>query len=287
MEILFQQQNTSDKPSEAVLREFGIEQCILKNLSFKKDRSSITRKSHSHMSFEIHIIEEGYQIYRVTDKTVRVESGESLLIPPDTKHLSKDEDPCTRKHAITFKLSEGSFFEESAGKISSCVIYRTPACVEENLRVIQAESARRDPCYSAVVGYRVWECILAYFRLSGINNTQQYEAPAQTENEILFLAKQYIEDNVCRRISLSELASYCCISEKQLERIFHKELRETVMEHIRRKRCTKIEQLLSDPTLSLREVSEIMGFNNEYYFNTFFKKYSGMTPGAYRKSVRR
>jgi AraC-like DNA-binding protein len=46
-----------------------------------------------------------------------------------------------------------------------------------------------------------------------------------------------------------------------------------------------IEKLLSDPSLSLRQISEKMEFNNEYHFNSFFKKYAGMTPGAYRKSV--
>ena len=46
-----------------------------------------------------------------------------------------------------------------------------------------------------------------------------------------------------------------------------------------------IEKLLSDPTLSLREISEIMGFNNEYYFSTFFKKHGGSPPGEYRRMI--
>jgi AraC-like DNA-binding protein len=36
-------------------------------------------------------------------------------------------------------------------------------------------------------------------------------------------------------------------------------------------------------TSSIKDISEIMHFNNEYYFNAFFKKYSGMPPGEYRK----
>ena len=57
------------------------------------------------------------------------------------------------------------------------------------------------------------------------------------------------------------------------------------MEYVSRKRCERIEKMLVDPTLSLHSISEIMNFNNEYHFNSFFKKYAGMSPGAYRKAV--
>jgi YesN/AraC family two-component response regulator len=46
-----------------------------------------------------------------------------------------------------------------------------------------------------------------------------------------------------------------------------------------------LSKLLSDSSLSLKQISEIMNFNNEYYFNAFFKKYSGMPPGEYRKML--
>ena len=36
-----------------------------------------------------------------------------------------------------------------------------------------------------------------------------------------------------------------------------------------------------------KEIADKMSFNNEYYFNTFFKKYFGMTPGEYKKIVNR
>ena len=44
-----------------------------------------------------------------------------------------------------------------------------------------------------------------------------------------------------------------------------------------------LEKLLADESFSLKQISEIMNFNNAYYFNAFFKKHSGMPPGEYRK----
>ena len=47
--------------------------------------------------------------------------------------------------------------------------------------------------------------------------------------------------------------------------------------------CYNVFAVMNESELSLKEISERLNFANEYYFNTFFKKYSGMTPGEYRK----
>ena len=46
-----------------------------------------------------------------------------------------------------------------------------------------------------------------------------------------------------------------------------------------------MEKLLQEEGLSLKDIREKMNCSSEYYFNTFFKRYSGMTPGAYRRFV--
>ena len=109
--------------------------------------------------------------------------------------------------------------------------------------------------------------------------------PHETEDHRLSIAKQYIEDNIERSISLSELAAYCYLSEKQLTRIFRQGEGVSAAEYVRQRRCRKIEELLAGSDLTLCAISEQMGFSSEYYFNAFYKKYAGMTPGAYRKSV--
>ena len=47
-----------------------------------------------------------------------------------------------------------------------------------------------------------------------------------------------------------------------------------------------MERLISDMTLTLKEISDRMNFNNEYYFNAFFKKHIGMPPGTYKKMTK-
>ena len=107
----------------------------------------------------------------------------------------------------------------------------------------------------------------------------------ELEEVRLTLAKQYIGDNICNSISVDELADYCHIGKKQLTRIFLCGEGCTAAEYVRRARCLHIEKLLADPSQTLSGISEEMHFCNQYYFNSYFKRYSGMTPGAYRRSV--
>ena len=105
---------------------------------------------------------------------------------------------------------------------------------------------------------------------------------AAEQDPRLAMAKQYIIDNAEQKLSVSEVAAYCALSEKQLTRLFDTE-DTTPAEFIRSQKIKLIEQMLSDGNASLKEISDKMNFSNEFYFNTFFKKYSGMTPGEYRK----
>ena len=284
MEILFRQNKTDTAANCCILYRMGIERCMLKRISFVKDRAHITKKRHYHAGVEIHIIESGYQIYEINGKCIRVTEGHFLLIPPLTRHVVVEEDPNATKHAVTFNIKENSTLADVLPGICSIFVEQTPAAVTEGILYIANEYTTQKALYRSAVECRLWECILHIYRLVGIRDALN-ETVRSEEDPRLTIAKQYIEDNICQSISVSELASHCYISEKQLERIFESECGLTVMKYVRKMKCSQIEKMLSDTTLSLRQISDKMNFNNEYHFNSFFKKYAGMSPGTYRKTI--
>ena len=82
------------------------------------------------------------------------------------------------------------------------------------------------------------------------------------------------------------MASYCYISEKQLNRLFMADMEISVADYIRRVRMQKIEELLTETNISLSQISERFGFPTVHGFNVFFKKYNGMPPGECRKMTK-
>ena len=284
MDILYRQETKAICPGTESLAFLGIERLMLKFISFKRDRINTTRKSHYHMNFEIHIIKRGHQTYGVDGSKITVGEGEMLIIPPGVRHIALEEGENTEKYAITFSLSKSSFFTESR-KQPAIKKLVTPASIFENVEIIEREEGAKLPYHYLVTASRAAECVLTVLRLFGLTEPNKENKKEDGENPRISLVLQYIEDNIREKISVPELAGYSCISEKQLERLFLTYVGTSVKEYVRRLKCRHIEKLLCDPTLSLREISELMSFSSEYYFNSFFKKYAGMTPGAYRKSV--
>ena len=283
MNILFKQPENDSYHSAVALEEFGVLRCFLKRITLERDKTHITRKRHFHTCVEVHIIEKGYQLYEIENEYIKIEKGGFLIISPLTCHSAIEEWIGTEKYSFTFELKNNGMAEELLAGIGSYFSGVTPMAVRQCISYIEEEKRERKPYHTILLCNRVLECLLQVFRMfpTAVAET----TVEQMEDMRLALAKRYVLDNICQTISVGELATYCNIGEKQLTRIFLREEGCTVAEYVRRLRCRQIEKLLADPSRTLSEISEEMHFCNEYYFNAFFKRYAGMTPGAYRRSI--
>ena len=87
----------------------SIKKCYLKRILSDSDKNSITKKAHHHTSFEIHMITEGFQEYRIGNKSYKICEGEFLLIPPNVDHVFLSSSAESKKYSLTF-------FVENFGK---------------------------------------------------------------------------------------------------------------------------------------------------------------------------
>ena len=270
MKILYKQPKESQN---SALSSFDIQNCYFKKITVDQDTKNITKKTHHHTSFELHIVTEGFQEYNVSGTTYRLESGSFLLIYPDAPHTITASMPLTRKFSITFnKQTDISL---------PCLFGKADERIFSNLEFISNEALLKRVISHTLTENSILEILVWIFRLSGAKEKEQRHK--QDENISVSLAKQYIEDNIEFNPDVKDVAAYCYFSTKQLTRIFQKYEGIAPGEYIIKRRIEVIEEFLRDDTYSLKKISEIMSFNNEYYFNTFFKKYSGMPPGEYRR----
>lgn len=97
-------------------------------------------------------------------------------------------------------------------------------------------------------------------------------------------AVEYINRNYSRRITLSELAQLCCLSENYLTASFKKMYGYTPMEYLKKLRISKARLLLSDSDFSIADIASKCGFSRQSSFTEAFKSSTGSTPGEYRKN---
>ena len=130
MKILYKQPVQDQRSS---LFRFGVENCYLKKLSIDRDQSSITKKSHHHTGFEMHIVTEGYQEYEVAGTVYKLERGSFLIIYPNIPHTVIYSAPQTQKYSITFN--------KQADKISNCLFGMSSGRMLEDLDFVAAAAA--------------------------------------------------------------------------------------------------------------------------------------------------
>lgn len=247
----------------------------IKKISIDGESLTYSNKEHHHTCFEMHIIMKGYQTYIIDNVTYRVEAGSFLLIPPKKKHLLSEFSSHAEKYSITFITD----IEEILSGISKCVHFKTPPRILDNLSFIDSETNRKLEFSSALIENCSFETIITILRLAGFS--EKNATPAIRDNARLTLAKQFIKDNIEFMPTVAVIAEYCNLSTKQLTRLFKAE-NTTPLNYINSQKIKVIQNLLIENTLTLKEIAAKFNFNNEYYFNSYFKKYAGMPPGEYR-----
>ncbi|TQV69958.1 AraC family transcriptional regulator [Exilibacterium tricleocarpae] len=89
-------------------------------------------------------------------------------------------------------------------------------------------------------------------------------------------------------LTLEQLASQAAMPARTLSMVINRHFNKNFFEFINHYRIEETKQLLRDPQQRDKTLLEIMlavGFNSKATFNTFFKKFEGMTPSQYRKKV--
>ena len=105
---------------------------------------------------------------------------------------------------------------------------------------------------------------------------------AQAEKSIrLMPAKRYIEENCCREVNLTKLASLCHMSITAFRRCWRDAYGETAMHYRDRLRIARATEFLYAGHFSVSEIAEHCGFEDVSYFVKFFKRQTGTTPGHF------
>lgn len=101
---------------------------------------------------------------------------------------------------------------------------------------------------------------------------------------IVLLSQKHIETYYYQEdLSLQNLADTIQISPTYLSRLLKNEIGVSFIEYLIQVRVEKAIQIMSDPTVKLYEVAQRVGYSNQHYFSTAFKKVVGLSPAEYRK----
>lgn len=98
------------------------------------------------------------------------------------------------------------------------------------------------------------------------------------------MAMAYLHEHFSGPISRWDLAQYVCISEDYLTYCFRQELGTTPMQYLQRYRVNQAKPLLKNSQKSITEIALEVGFTDSGYFSRVFRRQTGMSPEAFRRT---
>lgn len=135
------------------------------------------------------------------------------------------------------------------------------------------------------------ESIHAYMTLLIVSVFRNLDESSQKNSDkknirIVNYINDYILNNYASRISIRELAKRTYINADHLGRIFRKHTGMSISKTIQKVRLEKACSLLSGTDSTIQDIAKACGFEDLKFFYKLFKDYKGLTPKAYRKTVK-
>ena len=91
-------------------------------------------------------------------------------------------------------------------------------------------------------------------------------------------AIHYINMHIYENVSLDEIAANVGISRSSLTKHFRAELGQSIGEYVTSIKIKEAQRLLSFSNMSISEIAAQLNFSSQPYFQTIFKKNTGLTP---------
>lgn len=117
--------------------------------------------------------------------------------------------------------------------------------------------------------------------MDAIKQNRQYPSSV-----LLGAALKYMQEHLHEDISRDDVADVACLSPSHFSRVVKQTFGHSFTDLLARMRVEKSRELLSRTEKSLIRICLDCGFSDQSYFTKVFQKYTGRTPGEYRRSQR-
>ncbi|MBI3828138.1 MAG: helix-turn-helix transcriptional regulator [Planctomycetes bacterium] len=149
--------------------------------------------------------------------------------------------------------------------------------MEEIERMVRAGFAR-ERNYELTINAGLARILLALYE----HVFSERAAPAAAEG--LPAAREYLHKHYNEPVGLPELARLAGCSPNYLSRRFKALYGATPIVYQHRLRMTTAAQLLQTTQYPIKQIAELVGFGDVYFFSRIFRKLVGAPPGRYRKT---
>lgn len=248
----------------------------LRRLALNQHMPRVEKLSeHMHEWFQALLYLRGRGVQHLDDRTVAVQRGSWLVIPPACRHrFVKERTMRPVCLAIDFETSEEGFTGRQEGSFSSPELGR----VEQLLVSLHAEERRPSPRRLALSSLVLQLAALFESASTGDLTTGSGRIQQRVREAI---GKVPVET---LRPGLVAEATGCSLD--HLNRILQAECGRTVGAEISTFRLERATDLLRSTDKTIGEIASEVGIDDQNYFGRWFRKETGQSPTRWREAMR-
>jgi AraC family transcriptional regulator of arabinose operon len=240
---------------------------------------SIARNKGRH-DYQIIYIAKGKCLCTIDGLDTTIQEGNIILFKPnEPQYYSYSSADSTETYWIHFTGYGVPEYLGRLGLLTKPIHYigLNDSCIEL-FKLICHELQIKNSAYPHIAAAYLYEIISTFSRILSISN----ENKTLIHNDIFQSVIQLMHSKYSENLPISYYANKCNLS---LYRFIHKFKQHTGMsplEYITNIRINTAKDLLSSSSLSISEVSSIVGYENPLYFSRIFKKVLGSSPSSFK-----
>ncbi|MBQ4088996.1 MAG: helix-turn-helix domain-containing protein [Clostridia bacterium] len=264
-------------------------------VKFNTHHRKNTIQRHDHIYYELMYVYSGEITHVFDDEIITMHHGDLLIMAPGEFHTVE---PCGEDLIAMNIMCEKQFMEtEIAALLTTCAPVADLLSGKSNRQHIflpsRADASSRsiaelliseflDPDIASLnlIKSYLGALINSLYRVYGTNDGHVYVKPENGKGDISYIFS-YIQNHFAT-VTLGELARVFGYDNYYLSKVIRKNLGTTFID-LKHYFCVEeAKRLLKSTNMTVREISEHVGFNNMSYFYKIFAESCGVTPAEYR-----
>ncbi len=257
---------------------------------------------------------DGGCTFVINNKENYVKKGEYILIPAGQEYLRKPDDNPASFYYFHFITEAGiteinknnvlENLEKRKSNLDSSIIYNSeerftpddtiflnhhsilsPEAFSVSEKIIKEITSQKmisgimiSLYFTQLLALGMHSTVKKLTLTNDININTEKPVPPKIKKAVM-----YINQNYKKIITLKDLSDFCGITPQHIIRLFKSELGLTPTQYINRFKINYAKSLIrNNPTLSMKEISYELGFENPSYFSRLFTKLENESPSDFK-----
>lgn len=233
----------------------------------------IERKNSDY--FIIEYVVRGKGVLNVNGKRFELHSGDVYLLPPQTSHDYRPDakDPF---HKIWCNFYSDAFKKATVDyHLSDQYVFHVPECADDFQNLLEIAS-------HSIINDDIWPDV-ATILFGVLNKIGRRYYHTDGRMALAAQAKEMLDDAVYDRVTVEEISRKLFVSKMQLTKEFRRAYGLSPYNYLLSQKISQAKLFLRTTDLSVKEISDKLGFSDEHYFSNLFKRKTGTPPREFRK----